>query len=141
MSAHLDQLITEYYAAWNSHDADKIASFYTDDGVHEDVPLGKFFHGRDEIKAGIAPLFAAFPDFRQELKFILAVGDRMAHEWVMSGTQARELREFEVPAMGKKFSVRGASITELQDGRIIRNTDYWNLGTMLEQLGVSRASV
>jgi hypothetical protein len=33
-------LVQSNCAAWNAHDADKVASLYTDDVVYEDVPLG-----------------------------------------------------------------------------------------------------
>jgi hypothetical protein len=33
-------LVQSNFAAWNAHDADKVASLYTDDVVYEDVPLG-----------------------------------------------------------------------------------------------------
>jgi len=53
----------------------------------------------------------------------------------MSSTQAGALRGLEIPATGKGFSIRGASVTELHNGKISRNTDYWNLATMMQQLG------
>ena len=146
MATNLGRLTKEYYSAWNSHDAEKIASFYTADCVHEDVAIGAVFRGKNELKTGISPLFAAFPDFKLELKSILSATNRLAHEWVMSGTQAGALSGpgalsgLGIPNTGKSFSIRGASITELRDGKISRNTDYWNLTTMLQQLGAMPGS-
>jgi len=53
----------------------------------------------------------------------------------MSGTLAHSSIPG-VPATGKKFSVRGAAITEFRGGKISRNTNYWNLASMLQQVGV-----
>ncbi len=144
MVADAEQLLRDYYAAWNSHDAERIASFYAEDGVHEDVAVGTYFQGRAEIAAGVAPLFAAFPDFQMELRSMLNAGDRLAHEWVMSGTLSGRLQGvalviFGASVSGRRFTVRGASAAELVRGRIGRNTDYWNLGTMLEQLAAGPA--
>jgi steroid delta-isomerase-like uncharacterized protein len=131
----IEKMLKDYIAAWNSHDVEKIATFFTEDGVHEDVAVGSVFHGKNELKAGISPLFAACPDFNLEVKSIFGIADWLAQEWVMSGTQTGNFGGIGIPATGKSFSVRGASITKLREGKIARNTDYWNLTSMLQQLG------
>jgi ketosteroid isomerase-like protein len=40
------------------------------------------------------------------------------------------------PPTGKSFSVPGASIIELQAGKIKRETLYWDSATFLRQLGL-----
>jgi len=35
-----------------------------------------------------------------------------------------------------KFSIRGASITELHEGKIKWNSDYWNMTSYLHQVGL-----
>jgi hypothetical protein len=53
----------------------------------------------------------------------------------MLGTNDRELRG--VPATGRSFRVRGASIGRLDaNGRIVANRDYYNLAELLTQLGM-----
>jgi steroid delta-isomerase-like uncharacterized protein len=69
-----------------------------------------------------------------ELKSIFSAGDWVAQEWVMTGTQTGALGG--IPATGKSFSVRGATITELRKDKIRREGDYWNQATLLQQLGV-----
>lgn len=131
----VEKVFDEYIAAWNSHDAEKIAEFFTEDGIHEDVAVGSVFHGKSELIAGLNPLFAACPDFKLELKTLFAVGNWVAQEWIMSGTQTGDLNILGIPAAGKRFSIRGASITRLRDGKIARNTDYWDMASMRQQLG------
>ena len=50
----------------------------------------------------------------------------------MSGTHKGDLPG--LPATGKPFSLRGASIYELHDGKIKRNSDYWDMVTFLKQI-------
>jgi hypothetical protein len=38
--------------------------------------------------------------------------------------------------IGKKFSVRGVSVVEIEGRRIARETDYWDLATLLGQIGL-----
>jgi steroid delta-isomerase-like uncharacterized protein len=135
MASDIKKMIKDYVAAWNSHDTEKIASFFTEDGVHEDVAIGSVFHGRNELKAGLAPLFNACPNFKLEIKSLFNTADSVAQEWLMTGTQTGALDGLGIPPTGKSFSIRGASITKLHGSKISQNTDYWNLTTMLQQLG------
>ena len=57
-----------------------------------------------------------------------------AGEWTLSGTQRGDMPG--IPATGKQFSVRGVSILELEDGKIRRCSDYWDMAEFLKQLGV-----
>jgi steroid delta-isomerase-like uncharacterized protein len=135
MTTDIDKMFKDYIAAWNSHDVEKIAAFFTENGIHEDVAVGSVFHGRNELKAGINPLFVACPDLKLELKSLFGTADWVAQEWTMTGTQTGAFSGLGIPATGKIFSIRGASITKLRGRKIARNTDYWNLISMLQQLG------
>ena len=134
MSGDIEKMFKDWTAAWNSHDAAKIALFFTEDGVHEDIAVGNLFRGREEIKAGLAPLFSSSPDFKLEQKSFFTSGGWAAQEWVMSGTMTGSIKELGIATSGKQFSVRGSSIANLQGNKILHNTDYWNLNSMLEQL-------
>jgi steroid delta-isomerase-like uncharacterized protein len=59
-------------------------------------------------------------------------------EWTMSGTHQGDLPG--MPATGRSFSVRGATVLQLADGLISRNSDYWDMATLLGQLGLMPAS-
>jgi len=59
MMTDIEKMFRDYTDAWNSHDVEKIASFFTEDGIHEDVAIGSVYCGKNELKAGIRPLFAA----------------------------------------------------------------------------------
>jgi len=138
MTMHIEKIVQAYIHTWNSHDVEKITASFTEDGIHEDVAVGSIYRGKDELKAGIHPLFDACPDFKLELKSFFGSNDWVGQEWVMTGTQTGAFGALGIPATGKSFSIRGASITKLRGGKIARNTDYWNLMSMLQQLGQER---
>jgi steroid delta-isomerase-like uncharacterized protein len=138
MANNLEKMMNDYLAAMNAHDMEKILSFFTDDCVYDCMPMGRVSHGKKELKDFFSSTFVDIPDFKLEPKFGFNAGDRGASEWVMSGTLAHSSIPG-VPATGKKFSVRGASITEFRGGKISRNTNYWNLAAFLQQVGVMPA--
>lgn len=130
----IEQMIREMCAAWTSHDAGKISSFFTDDSVYENVPRHQTYQGRAGVEGYVRVNFDAFPDVRFDVASVFAAGDRVALEWVMTGTHTGPLQD--LPPTGKPFSLQGCSIIQLRDGRILRNTDYWDFMTFLHQLGV-----
>ena len=138
MVTDVEKMFDDYNAAWLSYDVEKIATFFTDDCVYEDLAIGAVNHGKEELKAFVTLTFAALPDFKIEPKSIFSAGDRVATEWVMTGTQKGDFPG--IPATGKSFSVRGASITELRAGKISRWADYWNFASFLQQVGLLPAA-
>ena len=136
MATDVERMFEDYLAAWNSHDVEKIASFFTDDCVYEDVALGAVNRGKEQVRAYLSGTFNGFPDFKIERTSNFVAGDWRGAEWIMSGTHTGDIPG--LPVTGKSFSIRGASITKLRGGKIARNTDYWNLISMLEQLGQER---
>ena len=138
MANDVEKMMMDYLAATNAHDLEKILTFFTDDCVYDCMPMGKVSHGKKELKDFFSSTFANMPDFKIEAKSGFNTGDWGAVEWVMSGTFAHSNIPG-VPATGKSFSVRGASITEFRGGKISRNTNYWNLASMLQQVGTMSA--
>ena len=129
-----ESIIKKWIASWNSHDVEKIASFYTDDCVHEDIAVGLIHHGKKELRDSLPRLFVWIPDVNMSLISVFVDGSHAASEWIMSGTHAGSLPG--IPATGKRFSVKGASISVLKKGKIVRNCDYWNYASFLQQVGL-----
>jgi steroid delta-isomerase-like uncharacterized protein len=129
-----DRMLDDWAVAWSVHDIDKLLSLFTDDCVYEDVTLGAVNHGKAELKGFADRLFAAFPDFKIELASGFIAGNWAGAEWTMSGTQKGDLPQ--IPATGKRISVRGSTICELREGKIKRNSDYWDMVTFLKQIGI-----
>ena len=134
MSDSIGEMLRAENAAWNAHDVEKIATFYTDDCFKEDIAVGKATRGKEEMKALVAGAFAAIPDMEIELVTLFHCGDWAGTEWIMSGSYSSDYPGFP-QAAGRHFSVRGASIMELRDGRISRISDYWNFASFLQQVG------
>lgn len=138
MATEAEKMIMDYVEAWNSHDVNKILPFFTDDGVFESTALGVVYHGKEELSAFASSLFTGMPDFELEIKSVFGAGDWIGGEWVMTGTHAHS-SFLKIPATGKHFSVRGASIIELRQGKLKRETTYWNLAAFLQQIGLMPA--
>ena len=124
-----------YLEAWNAHDSAGVGRYMADDAIYEDVALGRVLHGPSEIASFVEEATRSSSDFRFESVSLFTVGNDYANEWVMLGTNDRERPG--VPATGRSFRVRGASVGRLDaNGRIVENRDYYNLAELLTQLGI-----
>jgi steroid delta-isomerase-like uncharacterized protein len=134
MATDVEKWVLGEDAAWASKDAEKVLPFYADDCLYEDLAIGKVCHGKEEIREFIKSAFASFPDFKIEIKSFFFSADRVCIESILSGTNTESVPGFPPPT-GKAFSVRGAHICELQGDKASRVTDYYNLATIMQQLG------
>ena len=126
--------LDRYLDAWNAHDPAAVARHMADGAIYEDVALGRVLHGPSEIAKFVEEATRSSSDFRFEVVSLFTAGSNYANEWVMLGTNDRALPG--VPATGRSFRVRGASVGKLDaSGLIVENRDYYNLAELLTQLG------
>jgi len=125
-----DGFMQQVFAAWNSHDPDKVVTYYTEDVVYEDVAYGTMNHGRPELRKFAAGFIEAVPDLKLEVVKTAVHHGRGVAEWVLSGTDKGLFKT------GKKFSVRGASVFEIRGGKCSSNRDFYDFATIMRQVGV-----
>jgi steroid delta-isomerase-like uncharacterized protein len=130
-----EQLVNDFVEMWNSKDLNKIDLIFTDDCVYDDVPALTKYNGKDEVKASLEEDFTWCSNLKFELTSRLVTKDAAVIEWVWSGRQTGDIEGL-IKATGKTFSIRGTSVMEFQDGKIKRNSDYYDAGGFLYQLGV-----
>ena len=131
------QLIEQEAAGWSSGNLDQLLSVFSDDVTYEDIPLGLVFHGKDELRAFAKEFFNGFPDLKAAIVTTVVNGDRGASEWTFAGTQTGDMPN--MPASNKRMDLRGMSTYEFESGKIKRKIDYWDVGTMMRQLGFAPA--
>ena len=108
--------------AWNSHDVERILTFYTDDILFEDVALEQIKVGKQDFRQALQEFFATFSDIHIEIKSFIDVEDMAGGEWVMTGVRTDT---------GKSFSIQGVSVFEFQEGKIARNSEYYNPASLM----------
>ena len=124
------QIVERWVAAWNSHDVEKVVSLFTNDVLYEDVTFGAVNHGSADLRKFASFFFEAVPDMKFELLESSVQGRRGVIEWVFSGTDKG------VYKTGKRFTVRGVSIINLDHGRISRNLDFYDAASIMRQVGI-----
>jgi steroid delta-isomerase-like uncharacterized protein len=140
VTTDIAQWVRDEDAAWASRDVERILSLYAENCVYEDLAAGKYSKGRTQIRAYLEEAFRGIPDFRVELKSFFGSADRVCSEGVMRGTHTGSIVGLPAPT-GKAFAVPYAHVCQLRDGKAVRITDYYDMVSMLRQLGLLSGSV
>ena len=133
IAADQRRAIEAWATHWTAHDMGRLLPLFTEDLVYEDVTMGAVNHGAAELRAFGEGFFSAFPDVAFELTSASADGARGGAEWIMRGTHQGDLPG--MPATGRRVEVRGASAFEFREEKIRHCSDYWDMATLLKQIG------
>ena len=133
--ADRESFVKDWFAAWNSRDAEKIAEFYTDDGIFDEVATGNVARGRKNLVSTFRSIFIDYPDLKCEQRSAFYSASAVCGEFVMSGTRAKTT-DPALPISGKHINVRVGYIIEIEKDKIKRHTDYFDGVTITRQLGL-----
>lgn len=131
----LPRTAVDYGAAWSSGDPEQVVALYAERALFEEVILGGgVTRNRDELRAYAREVCTAFSGFALTPTAGFVAGDRVALEWVITGSYTGQFGG--LPAgTGQPVELRGATILELAGGQIRRDSEYWDAATLLAQVG------
>ncbi|WP_216329354.1 ester cyclase [Deinococcus aestuarii] len=126
-------IVQQWADAWNKADAGGMAKLFTDDGVYQDFAFEARFQGKANVAGWVTLTVDAIPDARAVILDAFQAGDRVAVQWVFTGT-TRRLGT--MASTGKSFLVPVTSVFFLKGGRIQMVADYYNRAEVFQQLGL-----
>jgi steroid delta-isomerase-like uncharacterized protein len=123
---------------FNKRDMDAIERRAHSDITVINVASGEVFHGPKGLRAHLERWTSAFPDARAEVDRITAADDGYVVEFIGSGTNTGPLLtpSGSVPPTGKRISLRFAESTHVSDGKLTESRLYFDLASMMSQLGL-----
>ena len=116
---------------FNAHEADLVLELYAADVVAHfpDATV----RGNEALRDEFASLFAAFPDWHEQLHRIAIDDDLVFISFTSSGTNTGEWRGR--PATGNRVQFEEAAWLRIRDGRVIEQQIFPDLLRMQQQLG------
>lgn len=125
------RLFRQVVDALNERDFDAFAETHADDVLLNDN--GEEYHGIDTVVEHERTRYEAFPDMEYAPAAILAEGDMLAGQWMVTGTHEREFEG--IPPTGETVEFPASGVMQIDDGKIATVwLTYDRLG-MLQQLG------
>ncbi len=107
--------------AFNSHDLDRIMSFFSEDCILEmprgPDPWGSRYVGAAAVKDGLRSRLEGIPDvhYGQDAHFVS--GNTGVSQWTLRGTSIK----------GEHIDVRGCDFFTFRDGKIVKKDSYWKI--------------
>jgi steroid delta-isomerase-like uncharacterized protein len=114
-----------YVKAWNARDTAAIDTLLASGAIHEDIAQNFQGRGAKAIKQFMLDLSRAERDFKWNVTNSIEDGRYVALEWTWSATYTGPDPTGK-PVANRRISGRGASLVEVDDGRIKRFTDYYD---------------
>jgi limonene-1,2-epoxide hydrolase len=123
MPDHADT-VRAYYAAWLADDLDAVMALCTEDVVAVNVPIGPI-NGKPAVRKFFAKFQSRIRDKHYDVHRVIADGDSCVVEGIEH--YVRDGRQVSLPYM---------STFLFRDGLICEWRDYFDLKTLMDQLGL-----
>ena len=138
MSEALIEAAKQSIISYNEKDWAKAEAVHTDDFVYEEVATHRRAEGISEVLEIWKGWGTGFPDSKATFHDAQASGDAVILEKAWTGTHTGPLitPDGMGEATGKSFSMRAISVIVVRDGKVALSRQYFDLNTMLSQLGL-----
>lgn len=112
------EVVNAMFEAFNQHDWQKMAAFYSDDASFLDPSYGPDYvtKTREEIASKYAELEKLFPDIHDQVIGMYPSGDKVTVEFVSTGTLTDSL----------KLKLPIITVLTFKDGLIIKDATYYD---------------
>lgn len=123
----------EHMARQSTGNIQQLKHDYHVDAIVEDSMYPHPFVGQEAILARKGAGFASMPDLTITPTNRIVHGDQLTVEWVASGTHKHDYPG--LPATGRTFSIPGVTVVVRRNGKIVRESLYYNMAEVQQQLG------
>jgi steroid delta-isomerase-like uncharacterized protein len=123
-----------YFQAVSARDLDAMLAHLSDEVIEDITPVG-ILRGKGEVRDFFSSLFAAFPDFQFTVERATSTATMSAIQWRATGT-FRGAPFQGIEPTGRRVDIRGCDCIEVEDGKIVRNTAYYDGAAFARGLGM-----
>ena len=132
--AHNMNLHDQHLTAQASGKPQSMRNDYAPNAIVEDSMYEGSFIGQEAIMARKGQGMASIPDLKLEVLNRKGSGSQVIAEWVATGTHSGDFPG--LPATGRQFSIRGVTVVIRKDGKIVRESLYYDMAEVRRQLSM-----
>ena len=119
-------VVNAYVRAWNRHDTVAIDTLLAADAIHEDYAQNFRGKGPKEVVAFMRNVTTSQPDYKWTVTNSIEEGKFVALEWTWTARYSGPDPTGK-SVTNRRTSGNGASLAEVENGKIKRFTDYYDL--------------
>ena len=138
MAQSAQDVARESIECFNAGDFDRLRSLLADDSYEEELSTQRRFEGADAQVEAAEGWKQAFPDGHGTVTGEYADGNTVAIELTWEGTQSGPMPTpdgQELPPSNRRVTVKAVQVMEIEDGKIKVTRHYFDLMTLLQQIG------
>jgi len=120
---------------WESGNMQDLGEIMAENSDYEAVQQGYVYRGIDEIEGYVGHVRQFASDLSIDVLTVKSTKSMAFLEWEMTGIQSQPIPGRVVVSTNRKFSIRGITLVEVQDGLITKATDYMDVLGFVVQLG------
>ncbi len=123
--------------AFNRNDWERSAALLAPDALYDEVGTGRKLRGAAEIIRALQGWKQGMPDVKGTVTNAIANGNSVVLEVTWDGTQTGPMEGpgGTIPASGKRQKTPSAWIFEVEGGKMKESRNYFDMLSMLQQLG------
>ena len=121
-------VVDAYVRAWNNHDSAALDTILAPNGIHEDIALNFRGTGPKEVTAFMRQAMSTEPDYKWTVTNSIEDGRFVALEWTWTSSYTGPDPTGK-HVTNRHTSGRGSSFAEVENGKIKRFTDYYDLAS------------
>jgi steroid delta-isomerase-like uncharacterized protein len=142
MSQAIVDAATAPILAYNAKNWDEVARTITSDAIYDEVANRRAARGGSDVVTMWKGWAEAMPDSNATIESVHVSGDTVILELTWRGTHTGPLRTpgGDLPATGNTMEVRSCFIADVADGKTRVMRHYFDMATMLAQLGIAAAA-
>lgn len=129
------QLHDQHLRSQTSGDTGALQNDYHENAIVEDSMYSQPFVGRDAIMNRKGTGMAAIPDLKIHVVNRVVHGNQVSVEWVATGTHSGDFPN--LPATGRSFSIPGVTVVVRHNGKITRESIYYDVAEVHRQLSAN----
>jgi len=128
----------ESIEAFNAGNRDRFRATLAEDTIEREHATRTTTQGAGAVVEHDFTWKAAFPDANGEITGAFATDGRVTLQIVWTGTHEGDMQGPDgtvIPATSRKVTVPACMVQEIRDGKIVTNDHYFDLLTLLAQIG------
>lgn len=133
------KIVRQLFDDLNSHDLDASDRLLSDN-IMTEAPGSPGPLDKKNSRMYTQQFVDAFPDLHFDLRDVIAQGDKVSVTWRSRGTHKAPLMSPKgdtIPPTNKRAEVPGCSVFQISRDKIVHQEIYWDMVTLLTQLGVA----
>ena len=137
--ADVIQVAKDSIAAYDDKDWDKAAALMADGIQYEEHGSGRKIEGKGQVIEAYQGWGSAIPDSKGEIVNAVASGNQAVLQIVWRGTHTGPLQAptGTIEATGKSIEIPACMVVTVEDDKVTKSEHYFNLLSLLQQIGVA----